>query len=1024
MKVLHCSWIPEASPDFVQQGDFWLWAEDATDRTGQDGQRHPRHLAKPDLVAFLENPLGMAMSAYERRFHFAPQTLLLPTAEGAPLPCPEFDHGEAEAWPPAALAPWEVDAWRLTRPIKQLGELRFLAFYHGPDARPGSDLLFWHYYTQSLRAVILRDRYIPSLVYRHEGNHDYELYAGWEIVSDDYEHLIRAAAQRMPAVCAAAGGRLYEKAGLLRHCAEVLLHRIVSHASAAQSLERHIRGTLVEAARADADNRHPWMTGAGLELFRDWLAWRRRLAGRRGEAGFSLLFQLQEAPSENAPWRLELLVAPRRDPSRQLTLADYWVLEGDAKRSFSALCGGDFDRNLLIALGQAARIYPQLWAGLDATHPTGLNLSLDEAFGFLQEDAWVLEDAGFAVLVPAWWTPQGRRRAKIRLQAGGKAPSGSDRRNTLDFENLISYRYDLALGDETLDAPTWESLVESKTPLVRFRGQWLALDREKMREMLEFWRRNKHNEAGMSLPELMRKAAEDTDFFEIEPRDALAEMLGKLRDHGRLEPAEDPPGFLAHLRDYQKRGLAWIAFLESLGLNGCLADDMGLGKTIQVLARLVQERCEDARPAPTLLVAPTSVIGNWKKEIERFAPGLKAFIHHGLVRMRDAAKFRETCLDHDVVITSYALARKDEKLLSPIQWRRVVLDEAQNIKNPVSAQTKAVLKFTAEHRLAITGTPVENRLLDLWSIFNFLNPGYLGKQSQFRSRYELPIQRDNDPIRADMLKRLIEPFVLRRVKTDPDIIRDLPDKLENRQFCNLSQEQASLYEAVVRQVEKELSGAEGIARQGVILSTLTRLKQICNHPAQFLHDGSAFTGDRSPKLERLRDMLGDVIGEGESALVFTQFAEVGMQLERHLLEALDCPVFYLHGGVPAAKRERMIQEFQDAETGPGVFVLSLRAGGVGITLTKANHVFHFDRWWNPAVEDQATDRAFRIGQQKNVFVNKFITLGTLEERIDRLIEEKKQVASLIVGSDESWLARLDNETFKELIALNKMAVLE
>jgi hypothetical protein len=1024
MKVLHCSWIPEFAEEFVQQGDFWLWAEHAEPGRGGEARRHPRHLPKADLIAFLETPLGLSISPYERRFHFLPQTLVLPSAGGAPLPAPEFEQASDEAAPSAPLEPWEVDAYRLVRPIRQLGELRFLAFYHGPEARPGGDLLFWHYFTQSLKAVILRDRYIPALVYRSPQDGDYELYGGWEIVSDDYEHLIREAAGRMPDVCAAAGGRMYEKTSLLRHCAEVLVHRLVSQASAAPKLERQIRGTLVEAARSDAGGRQPWKTGEGLELYRDWLAWRRKLTGSRGETGFSLLFQLREAAREHDPWRLELLVAPRRDPSLQLALADYWSLDGEARRSFTALCGGHFDKNLLLALGQAARIYPPLWAGLDETHPAGIDLSLDEAFAFLQEDAWVLEDAGFTVLVPAWWTPQGRRRARIKLQAGGHAPTSAGRRNALDIENLISYRYDLALGEETLDEWEWENLVESKTPLVRFRGRWLALDREKMREMLEFWRRHRNEETGMSLPDLMRKAAEDTDFFEIEPQQALADMLVKLRDHSRLEPADDPPGFGARLRDYQKRGLAWVAFLESLGLNGCLADDMGLGKTIQVLARLVQERTGAGKLAPTLLVAPTSVIGNWKKEIERFAPDLRAFIHHGSVRLREAARFRQTCLDHDVVITSYALARKDEKLLSPIPWRRVVLDEAQNIKNPASAQTKAVLKLNAAHRLALTGTPVENRLLDLWSIFNFLNPGYLGKQSQFRQRYELPVQRDNDPTRAEMLKRLIEPFVLRRVKTDPDIIRDLPDKVENRQFCNLGQEQASLYEAVVREVEQHLNGAEGIARQGLILSTLMRLKQICNHPAQFLHDGSAFTGERSPKLERLCDMLGDVIGEGESALVFTQFAEIGGRLERYLRDILDCPVFYLHGGVPAAKRERMIAEFQDPETGPGVFVLSLRAGGVGITLTKANHVFHFDRWWNPAVEDQATDRAFRIGQQKNVFVHKFITLGTLEERIDRLIEEKKQVASLIVGSDESWLARLDNETFKELIALNRMAVLE
>lgn len=1025
MKVLHCSWIPEHGDGFIQAGDFWVWVEDQTLRgASRETGVHPRHLPKSELIAFLEGTLELSVSAYERRFHFLPQTLALPTVDGLPLPAPEFEHGLDEALPPAPLSPWRVDAYRQVRPVPQLGELRFLAFCRTPETRPGSDLLFWHYFTQSAKAVILRDRYIPRLVYRETQAGGYELHGGWEIVADEFEQLIREAVQLMPDACATLGGCCYEKTSLLRHCAEVLVQRIVGQASASAKIDRRIRGTLVDAARQELQSRVPWKSREGLPVYQAWLAWRRKLVGQRGEAPFSLLFQLREAETEQASWRLDMLVAPRQDPSLQITLAQYWALDERARGFFATRCGEDFEQRLLLAMGQAARIYPPLWEGLDEAQPSGIDLGLEEAFGFLQRDAWVLEDAGFIVLVPAWWTPQGRRRAKIRLQAGGRSLSGADRRNSLDLQNLMAYRYDLALGDETVDEAEWAGLVESKSPLVRFRGRWLALDREKMREMLEFWRRHRDDETGMSLPELMRKSAEDADFFEIDPRHALAEMLGKLRDHSRLEPVDNPPGLAAQLRDYQKRGLAWVAFLESLGLNGCLADDMGLGKTVQVLARLVQERAPGHGLAPTLLVAPTSVIGNWHKEIERFAPGLRAFIHHGTVRVRDAEAFASACLASDVVITSYALARRDEKILSTIRWRRVVLDEAQNIKNPASAQSKAVLKLGAEHRLALTGTPVENRLLDLWSIFNFLNPGYLGKQSQFRQRYELPIQRDNDPRRAEMLKRLIEPFVLRRVKTDPDIIRDLPDKLENRQFCNLGKEQASLYEAVVRDVEQRLGAADGINRQGLILSTLTRLKQICNHPAQFLHDGSVFASDRSPKLARLCDMLGDVIAEGESALVFTQFAEVGGQLERHLREQLDCPVFYLHGAVPAARRERMIAEFQDPETGPGVFLLSLRAGGVGITLTKANHVFHFDRWWNPAVEDQATDRAFRIGQRKNVFVHKFITLGTLEERIDKLIEEKKQVASLIVGNDESWLTQLDNETFKQLIALNRMEVLE
>jgi SNF2 family DNA or RNA helicase len=370
------------------------------------------------------------------------------------------------------------------------------------------------------------------------------------------------------------------------------------------------------------------------------------------------------------------------------------------------------------------------------------------------------------------------------------------------------------------------------------------------------------------------------------------------------------------------------------------------------------------------------------------------------------------------------LARKDEALLNGITWQRIVVDEAQNIKNPQAAQTKAIGKLSAHCRLALTGTPVENRLLDLWSIFNFLNPGYLGKEATFRKSFEIPIQKENDQAQAATLRKLVEPLILRRVKTDPAIIQDLPDKVEQKLYCNLTQEQASLYEATVKDVEKKLQEVEGIQRKGLILSTLLKLKQICNHPMQFLQDGSDFTPERSHKLDRLTEMIQEVMAEGESLLVFTQFTEIGDALEKYCKQILHCNTFYLHGGTPRPKRERMISEFQDPETEPTVFILSLKAGGVGITLTKANHVFHFDRWWNPAVEDQASDRAFRIGQKKNVFVHKFVAIGTLEERIDQMIEDKKKLAGAIVGSDEAWLTELDNEAFKQLIALNKRAMME
>ena len=416
------------------------------------------------------------------------------------------------------------------------------------------------------------------------------------------------------------------------------------------------------------------------------------------------------------------------------------------------------------------------------------------------------------------------------------------------------------------------------------------------------------------------------------------------------------------------------------------------------------------------------MVGNWQKEIEKFAPHLKVIVHHGSGRIQDEEEFKNISINSDVLITSFALARKDGKLLEGINWHRIVLDEAQNIKNPKAAQTKAILKLSAKHRLALTGTPVENRLLDLWSIFNFLNPGYLGKEAQFHKNFEMPIQKENNHVQSIVLKKLVQPFILRRVKTDKDIIKDLPDKVEHKQYCNLTKEQASLYEAIVQDVMEKLENVEGIKRKGLMLSTLMKLKQICNHPRQFLQDRSEFTPERSQKLERLGEMSEEVISEGDSLLIFTQFTEIGEALQYYFKQSFHYNCYYLSGGTPRQKRERMIREFQESETEPSVFILSLKAGGVGITLTKANHVFHFDRWWNPAVEDQATDRAFRIGQKKNVFVHKFIALGTLEERIDQMIEDKKKVASAIVGSDESWLTELDNESFKKLIILNKQMV--
>ena len=446
---------------------------------------------------------------------------------------------------------------------------------------------------------------------------------------------------------------------------------------------------------------------------------------------------------------------------------------------------------------------------------------------------------------------------------------------------------------------------------------------------------------------------------------------------------------------------------------------MGLGKTIQTLALIQRDWHANGR-RPTLLICPMSVVGNWQKEAERFTPELPVLVHHGGQRQKGSA-FRAEARKQALVLSSYALLHRDFDLFKDVPWAGVVLDEAQNIKNPETKQARAARSLPADYRIALTGTPVENHVGDLWSIMEFLNPGFLGTQAEFKRNFFIPIQANRDPEATQRLKRLAGPFLLRRLKTDKTIIADLPDKLEMKVFCTLTKEQASLYAAVVEETNKALKGVEqGIKRKGLILATLSKLKQVCNHPAQFLGDNSPIP-DRSGKLARLTEMLEEVLESGDRALVFTQFSEMGALIKRHLQDTFGREVLFLHGGVPKKQRDLMVARFQAADGAGGrviarVFILSLKAGGTGLNLTAANHVFHFDRWWNPAVENQATDRAFRIGQTRNVQVHKFLCVGTLEEKIDVMIESKQEVAAKVVGTGEGWLTELSNAQLKELFA--------
>ena len=1052
MKILHGTWIPDETEELIQSGGFYLWVETTeASLTKNSTTIHPYQLSAKNLESFLGQELGIKNLQSDS---ITPKYFLLPTVKEQPLPSLELArYLETELPEQFTWQYWEIDCYLATtlvkvsgysydevnNVIKLLNELHFIAINSSQEIQFGADLLFWYYYTQSFKQIILQDQYIPALKYyqpqpktkRRKKRSDLEIYPGWEIISPTYEDQVQSYRESMPKISVAGFATLpktthfYDEETLLRHFSECLLTDLVTHTPTTAKFSKQLSGTILEKCTDSDLISRPGTNDLAIEEYQQWQSWQYKITHTQDNIPFYLYFQLQTPKKAEEPWQLQFQVAPKKDPSLKISLQDYWRLGTKKRTVFYKQFGSEFESNLLLNLGYAARIYPLLWTGLETNEPKGVLLDLDEAFEFLKETAWILENAGYKVIVPAWWTPKGRKRAKLRLKVSGSSKSTkSETKSYFGLDTLVQYQYQLSIGDQPVTQEEWQELVNAKVPLVKFRGEWVELDLAKMQQMLEFWQQQGQENQQMSLLELLQREAEAGEELEFERDDTLEEMLQKLNDKSQLELVTDLPNFQGKLREYQQRGVSWLNYLENLGLNGCLADDMGLGKTIEVIARLIQERNNNSQVAPTLLIVPTSVIGNWQKEIAKFAPHFRSLIHHGSDRSKDASDFQQAIASHDVIITSYTLVRKDAKLFDRVDWQRIVLDEAQNIKNPKAAQTKAILKLNAPHRLALTGTPVENRLLDLWSIFNFLNPGYLGKQAQFRKAFEIPIQKNSDRTKALTLKKLVEPFILRRVKTDKSIIKDLPDKVEQKVYCNLTPEQASLYEAVVQDVAQQIEEKSGIERKGLILSTLMKLKQICNHPRQFLQDESEFTPNRSHKLSRLQEMIDEIQAEQESLLLFTQFREIGDALQQYFRHNYHYPTYYIHGGTNRKQRDKMIAEFQEPDTPPAVFILSLKAGGVGITLTKANHVFHFDRWWNPAVEDQASDRAFRLGQKKNVFVHKFVTLGSLEEKIDLMIEDKKRLSESVVGADESWLTELDNDKFRELIALNRSAVLD
>ena len=1039
MYLIHGTWILDEHPTEMPSGAFYFWIETDTPLTTSSSYAvdiHPRHLMHAALDTFLSEKLGLHIVIPEEFTKgFSLQPFVLPTLLRKPALSFEFSLALGKAMPLSfTLERWRICCYRIPDIPTIFKVMDTLVLHRTEGCLLGADLLFWRRYMQTLEGI-LKHGHVPTFSSRsgkkHENKDGFELSWTQEFLADAYEEAIRNNAVSLPDICIAREAdakrlALFDRAAFLRHFAECYLATLLQETSFPTRSPQTVTRTLLYGSLYSSLPVIQPVSSERLDESPFQRRWREVLARAQITTNFRLCFRLDEAPPY-APddWHIRFLAVAKIDPSFTLSLGYYWSLRTPQRRDMTWPFGPAFEQNVLLALGYAARIYPVLWRWLATDKPHDCHLTLEEAFIFLKDYSSALSEAGYIVLVPTWWTPEGRRRAKMRLKVSAHPSKKTDfmSQGYLSLKTLLSFSYTIALEDQGITEEEWEQLVNAKTHLIQFRGKWIELDRENMQEILAFWQKHQGESHELALPDLLRSGAQSQDDSIWDLDQPVQEMLSRLQNKHAFAPVEEPQALQGILRDYQKRGVSWLEYLESLGLNPCLADEMGLGKSLTVLACLLKERERYDHIPPTLIIAPTSVIGNWRREIERFAPQLRTLLHQGEARLKDQPAFARACEQCDIVLTSFTLARLDARLLQSFSWQRVVVDEAQNIKNPQAAQTRAILKLPATHRVALTGTPVENRLRDLWSIFNFLNPGYLGKEAHFREVFELPIQKENDQTKSALLKKMVEPFILRRVKTDKRIIDDLPDKTEQKIYCTLSIEQASLYEAVVKDVREQLKSVKGMRRKGLILSTLLKLKQICNHPAQFLQDGSAFSPERSHKFQRLGEMLEEVIESGESALVFTQFTEIGEALKRYLTQC-QYKIFYLHGETSLAQRDQMINEFQDPETEATVFILSLRAGGVGLNLTKATTVFHFDRWWNPAVEDQATDRAFRIGQRKNVFVHKFVAIGTIEERIDAMIEDKKRLSSLVIGADESWLTELDNETFQNLIALRGSAVIE
>ncbi|AVH73324.1 DEAD/DEAH box helicase [Nostoc sp. 'Lobaria pulmonaria (5183) cyanobiont'] len=1082
MAILHCNWLLKN-----QNGCLFVWGETwRSSRVNfelngsGDIALHPLAMTSVELsewlrsqnmaiTNFIQQPqVALATTGRTRKAASATEITLPTNSQIIALPTyiPEdTNEGTTAIFPvhsaslgldtdsPQYLQPWRVEGFCLnpSEAVKFLAAVPLNAA-KGEDAFLGGDLRFWSQIARWSLDLISRCKFLPTIDQQSDG----AFAAKWQVLLDsavDGTRLEKFSAN-MPLVC-----RTYEEGlgtgdwglGTGEEFSQSLLY--VNFPAEPQELLLGFLNSTIDAQVRDMVGSQPPIEAKAIALpagVRQWLpaltsashtvnadaieverleaalkAWTMPLQYQLTlKTLFRTCFQLRSPESGDTDWTLAYFLQAADDPEFLVDAATIWNNPVE-RLVYKNRTIDQPQETFLRGLGVASRLYPTIVASFETEYPQFSRLTPIQAYEFIKAVAWRLEDSGLGVILPPSLANREGWANRLGLKITAETPKTKQGR--LGLQSLLNFQWQLAIGGQTISKAQFDKLVALNSPLVEINGEWVELRPQDIKTAQTFFTTRK-DQMALSLEDALRLSTGDTQAIEKLPvvsfdaSGALQELIGALTNNQAIAPLPTPTGFKGQLRPYQERGAAWLSFLERWGLGACLADDMGLGKTIQFIAFLLHLKEQDALENPTLLVCPTSVLGNWEREVNKFAPSLKILQYHGDKRPKGKA-FLEAVKNHDLIVTSYSLLHRDIKSLQSISWQIIVLDEAQNVKNPEAKQSKAVRQLEATFRIALTGTPVENRLQELWSILDFLNPGYLGNKQFFKRRFAMPIEKYGDTASLTQLRSLVQPFILRRLKSDRDIIQDLPDKQEMTVFCGLTGEQAALYQQVVEQSLVEIESAEGLQRRGMILALLIKLKQICNHPAQYLKQAT-LEQHNSAKLLRLEEMLEEVLAESDRALIFTQFAEWGKLLKPYLEKQLGREIFFLYGSTSKKQREEMIDRFQHDPQGPPIMILSLKAGGVGLNLTRANHVFHFDRWWNPAVENQATDRVFRIGQTRNVQVHKFVCTGTLEEKIHDMIESKKQLAEQVVGAGEEWLTEMDTDQLRNLLLLDRSAVID